>query len=186
MLHTAPRYLTAVSQSDAVDGWRDNRKDGGIIIDYQTNEIVAHGLSMPHSPRLYRGELWVLDSGNGKFGKIDVKTGKFEEVCFCTGYARGMTFVNGYAVIGLSQPSDNKTFQELNLDDELAARKVAPRCGLLVVDLETGDAVHWLRFEGVVSELYDVAVLPGIKRPSMIEFKSDEIKRVLKIGENHK
>ena len=181
---TGPRYLSAVSESDALDGWRDNRKGGGIIIDYASKEIVARGLSMPHSPRLYKGELWILNSGNGTFGNIDPKTGEFEEVCFCTGYARGMTFINGYAVIGLSLPRDNKTFQGLALDDELGNRKVAPRCGLMVVDLDTGDVVHWLRFEGVVTELYDVASLMGVKRPSMIGFKSDEIRRVLKVGQS--
>ena len=36
-----------------LDGWRDRRADGGIVIDVQTGEIVIGGLSMPHSPRLY-------------------------------------------------------------------------------------------------------------------------------------
>jgi len=39
----------------------------------------------------------------------------------------------------------------------------------------------WLRFEGVVSELYDVVSLPGIRRPSMIGFRSQEIRRVVSI-----
>jgi len=32
-----------------------------------------------------------------------------------------------------------------------------------------------------VTELYDVVVLPGSKRPSLIGFKNDQIKRVLSI-----
>jgi hypothetical protein len=43
--------------------------------------------------------------------------------------------------------------------------------------------VHWLRFEGVVQELYDVAVLPGVVRPAAIGFKSDEIRRVITIAD---
>jgi len=51
------------------------------------------------------------------------------------------------------------------LDEALASRDAELRCGLLVVDLATGDTVHWLRIEGVVQELYDVVVLPGAVQP---------------------
>ena len=56
------RYVSAVSTSDVVDGWRDRRRDGGVVLEVPTSRIVCEGLSMPHSPRLHRGELWVLDS----------------------------------------------------------------------------------------------------------------------------
>jgi chemotaxis signal transduction protein len=51
----------------------------------------------------------------------------------------------------------------------------------MVVDLQSGDVVHWLRIEGVVRELYDVAVIPGRRRPSPIGFRSDEIRRVISV-----
>ncbi len=44
--------------------------------------------------------------------------------------------------------------------------------------------MHWLRIEGVVDELYDVAVLPNVKRPMAIGLKTDEIRRVLSIAPN--
>ncbi len=53
------------------------------------------------------------------------------------------------------------------------------------MDLRTGDAVHWVRIEGVVEELYDVAVLPQIRRPMAIGLKSDEIRRVLSVAPAH-
>ena len=56
------------------------------------------------------------------------------------------------------------------------ARGRGPLCGLHVVDLATGDVVHWLRIEGVVDELYDVVVLPGVIRPMALGFRSDEIR----------
>ena len=68
-----PQYVTAVSQSDVADGWRDRRRDGGCLIDVKTNEIVCTGLSMPHSPRIYRGKVWLLDSGTGFFGSVDLQ-----------------------------------------------------------------------------------------------------------------
>lgn len=178
-----PRYATAVSKSDAADGWRDRRRDGGIVIDVASGEIVATGLSMPHSPRLHGGKLWVLDSGRGRFGFVDPATGTFEEVAFCPGYARGLAFVGNHAVIGLSLSRDNRTFSGLDLEDALAARDVEPRCGLAIIDLTSGDMTGWVRIEGVVRELYDVAVLPGLRRPSAIGFKTDEVKHVISIDE---
>ena len=43
--------------------------------------------------------------------------------------------------------------------------------------------VDWVRIEGVVRELYDVAVLPAVRRPSLIGFKTDEVRYVLSIDE---
>jgi hypothetical protein len=53
----------------------------------------------------------------------------------------------------------------------------------LVVDLRSGDAVHWLRLDGLVEELYDVVALPGVRRPMALGFQSDEIQRTITIGE---
>lgn len=176
-----PRYVTCVSQSDVVDGWRDRRAAGGIVVDVQSGEIVAQGLSMPHSPRLYRDRLWLLNSGEGEFGWIDLNTVAFNPVCFCPGYARGLAFVGKYAVIGLSLARENRTFQGLGLDQTLAAKDSSARCGLLVVDIESGDIVEWVRIEGVVRELFDVAVLPGVRCPSMIGMRGSEVLRVLSV-----
>jgi hypothetical protein len=60
---------------------------------------------------------------------------------------------------------------------------VEARCGIQVVDLRSGDAVHWIRFEGLVEEIYDVITLPGVRNPSLIGFVSDEIRRLISIEE---
>lgn len=177
-----PRYVTAVSKSDVADGWRDKRVDGGIVIDVASDEIICEGLSMPHSPRLHNGTLWVLNSGAGEFGWVDVPNGKFEPIAFCPGYARGLAFIGDHALIGLSLPR-NRTFGGLPLDDALKSRETEARCGLLVVDTRTGDTTGWIRIEGVVSELYDVAALPGVRRPAAIGLKTDEIKRLIAIDD---
>jgi uncharacterized protein (TIGR03032 family) len=178
-----PRYVTAVGQTDVADGWRDRRQNGGCVIHVESNEIIVSGLSMPHSPRMYQGKLWLLNSGMGDFGYVDFATGKFEPVTFCPGYLRGLTFVQDYAVVGLSKPRHNKTFTGLALDEKLAAKDAEARCALQVIDLRTGDIVHWLRLEGVVAELYDVASLPGVRCPMALGFKSDEIRHMITIGE---
>ena len=177
-----PRYVTAVSRSDVADGWRDHRQDGGVVINVKTNDVILDGLSMPHSPRLHKGKLWLLDSGRGQFGYVDRDRGTFEPVAFIPGYGRGLSFINGFAVVGVSKPRNNRTFSGLALDDRLKEKNAQARCGVYVIDLNTGDAVHWLRIEGLVDELYDVAVLPGSQRPMAIGLKTDEIRRVLSLA----
>jgi len=179
-----PAYVTAVGESDVVDGWRDHRANGGLMIDVATNDIVARGLSMPHSPRWHQGKLWVLNSGTGEFGHIDPATGHFEVVTFCAGYMRGLYFHGNYALIGLSRPRHNRTFSGLALDENLKSRNAEARCGIQVIDLRTGDTVHWLRIEGVVDELYDVITLPGVRCPMALGFKTDEIRHVIGIEES--
>jgi hypothetical protein len=56
--------------------------------------------------------------------------------------------------------------------------------GLIIVDITSGDTIAWVRIEGVVRELYDVAFIPGIRNPSAIGFKTDEILRVITIDES--
>ncbi|CCQ51907.1 TIGR03032 family protein [Crocosphaera watsonii] len=172
-----PYSVTMVSQSDVADGWREHRINGGCVMDITNNEIIAEGLSMPHSPRWYQEKLWILNSGTGELGFIEKETGKFNPVTFCPGYLRGFSLYNDFAVVGISEPRHNKTFQGLPLDERLKEKKANPRCGLLIIDLRTGDIVHSLRIEGVVEELYDVEVLPQIRRPMAIGFKTDEIRR---------
>jgi uncharacterized protein (TIGR03032 family) len=177
-----PAYVTAIASTDVTDGWRDKRTDGGCVIDVRNNQVIATGLSMPHSPRLHRGKLWLLNSGTGEFGIMDPKTGRFQPIAFCPGYLRGLSFIADYAVVGLSKPRENRTFTGLPLDDALARRNAEAQCAIYVIDLRTGDAVHWLRIEGIVEELYDVVVLAGVRRPMAFGFKTDEIRRVVKVG----
>ncbi|MBE9242899.1 TIGR03032 family protein [Synechocystis salina] len=178
-----PKYVTTVSRSDVADGWRDKCIDGGCVIDIETNDIVVEGLTMPHSPRWYRDRLWLLNSGTGDFGFVDLERGQFEPVAFCAGYQRGLAFHGDYAVVGLSQVRKNKTFRNLPISDRLTAKQAEARCGLVVIDLRTGDVVHTFRIEGVVEELYDVQFLPNFRRPMAIAFKTDEIRRVITVDD---
>lgn len=66
-----PAIVTSVSQTDEIEGWRDKRKGGGVVIDVATNEVVCAGLSMPHSPRWHNGKLWLTNSGTGHLGFVD-------------------------------------------------------------------------------------------------------------------
>lgn len=178
-------YVTAVSRSDAVAGWRDRRHSGGCVIDVEDDEIVLGNLSMPHSPRIYGDRLWLLNSGTGELGWVDQRAGHFEPVAFCPGYLRGLAFHGHYAIVGLSKPRRERAFSGLELDERLRQKDTEARCGLWVIDLASGDVAHWMQIEGVVVELYDVAVLPATRQPMAVGFKTDEIERLITIEHNH-
>lgn len=162
-----PAYVTAVSRSNTIDGWRDRRADGGIVIAVGTGDIVCEGLSMPHSPRLHNGKLWIANSGTGELGWIDPDAGVFEPVCFCPGFVRGLSMIGDHAFIGLSKPR-YKRFEGLDLDHRLTEADSEPWCGIQIIDLTSGTCVDWFRIDGAVAELYDVAALPGMGLPMAI------------------
>lgn len=165
-----PAYVSAVSRSDVIDGWRDRRNSGGIIIDIESNEIICEGLSMPHSPRLHNGELWILNSGTGELGVVTRPKsgkGKFEPRAFCPGFLRGLAFHGKFAFVGLSKPR-YKRFEGLALDQRLKDADAEPWCGIQIIDLESGACVDWLRIDGSVGELYDVALIKNFACPMAV------------------
>jgi hypothetical protein len=67
--------------------------------------------------------------------------------------------------------------------EAMTARTAEARCGLLVIDLRSGEVAHWVRLEGMVSELDGVTVLPRVGRPMAMRFKTSEIHRTRTIGD---
>ena len=172
----APAYATAVAASYVAEGWRDRRADGGVLIDIAADRIVAEGLSMPHSPRVAEdGTVWLLDSGRGAIVRIDPANGARTELAFCPGFLRGLALHAGHAIVTLSQPRES-AFEGLPIADELAKRKAAPWCGIAVIELASGDMVQWLRLEGAVTELFDVAVIPDVACPMAIGPETAEMR----------
>tara|TARA_R100001244_G_scaffold39766_1_gene35634 strand:+ start:10617 stop:11753 length:1137 start_codon:yes stop_codon:yes gene_type:complete len=180
MVDGRPKYVTAVCRSDVVDGWRDRRQDGGIIIDIDSNEIMAEGLSMPHSPRVHDGKLWVLNSGSGELGWIDPANKAFMPVVFFPGFLRGLAFHNDHAFVTLSKPRHGR-FEGLELDEKLKEKDADAWCGIQIVSLSSGDVANWLRFDGTITELFDICVLPGVRNPITLGPQSVEIRDFLTI-----
>ena len=177
-----PRFVTAVAACDSASAWREHRTDGGVVMDIDSNETVVGGLSMPHSPRWHDERLWLLDSGSGRLGFVDGE--RFEPVAFLPGYARGLAFSGDYAIVGVSRPRREPTFAGLPLEQELDRRNATAKCGVFVVRLSTGDVEHWFEFAEPIHELYDVAVLPGCRRPKALGFKTDEIRYTVNVEGN--
>ncbi|WP_300679034.1 TIGR03032 family protein [Nocardioides sp.] len=165
------KYVTALGTTDTAGGWRPTKADGGVIIDVETDRIVASGLSMPHSPRWYQDTLWVLESGQGSLARVDVETGEVTTVATLPGFTRGLAFAGRYAFVGLSKVREATTFGGLPLTARLEDRE----CGIWIVDIETGQIMGFVRFEGQVEEIFDVALLPGIALPDIFEPTSEEL-----------
>ncbi len=181
----APAYVTALSKSNTIDGWRERRTNGGVVIEVASGKIVCEGLSMPHSPRWHNGELWLLNSGTGEVGVIaglDKGKGKFEPRFFCPGFLRGLVLHNGYAIVGLSKPR-YKRFEGLELDKRLKDADSEPWCGIQILDLTKGNCTEWFNIEGAVAELYDTELIYDSYTPMVIPPNAPELNNLITIAE---
>jgi uncharacterized protein (TIGR03032 family) len=158
-----PRYATALGQTDTPAGWRPGKATGGCLIDIPNNMTVASGLSMPHSPRVHQGRIWLLDSGTGRLVTVDERSGTTETVAVLPGYTRGLSFAGSYAFIGLCQIRETAAFGDV----PIAAERARLKCGVAVVEITTGRLVALLEFTSGINEIFAVEVLPGIRCPAI-------------------
>ncbi|MCA9102739.1 MAG: TIGR03032 family protein [Planctomycetales bacterium] len=161
-----PKWATALGETDTQGGWRENKKDGGILIDIENERIISRGLSMPHSPRWYADRLWLLESGTGSFGHVDPITGEYTALVKLGGFTRGIDFAGNLAFIGLSQVRETATFSGIPITENLEEKERI--CGVWVVDIRNGDVVAFVRFEDAVQEIFAVVVLPGTQFPDIV------------------
>jgi len=163
------RYVTALGHSDQPNGWRQHKKDGGVLLDVWSNEVLLRGLSMPHSPRWYRDRLWLLESGAGTVGFVDPTSGLYRPVAECPGFTRGLDFHGPLAFVGLSQVRESAVFGGLPLTERVDERC----CGVWIVNIETGQTLAWVKFEDAVQEVFAVQILPGVRYPDVIRDDHD-------------
>jgi protein O-GlcNAc transferase len=165
------KYISSVCDSDVQDGWRNRRKgEEGFIYDVQEDKKACENLTMPHSPRIYNGKLWLLNSGKGEFGYVE--DGKFVPLVFIPGFLRGLDFVGKYAIIGSSLDRHEGRFSDLMLGDILKEKKIEARCGIYVVDTTNGFIINQIEFDNVI-EMYDVKIIKNVQRPRIISFDSE-------------
>ncbi len=155
-------FVTALGRTNTKQGWRDNKLSGGIIIHVPTGEIVLDGLSMPHSPRIYNNDLFFLQSARGELLKADLKTGKYEVVTRLNSFVRGMAKAGDYLFIGASRlRHTTSVFADLPVSGSSFA-------GIIIVYLPLGKVAGHIRYETDVEEIYDVKIIPGFKRPNIL------------------
>jgi len=156
-----PRYVSAMSQTNTPGGWRPTKAESGCVIDIATDQIVATGFAMPHSPRVHNDCLFVLNSGHGTLETIDRETGKSEAIESVPGYARGLAMVGPFAFVGMSQIRETSVFGGI----PIAEKRDELRCGVAVIDLRTGNSIAYLEFLSGVQEIFDVQIASGLANP---------------------
>ena len=93
------------------EGWAREIATGGCVIDTRTNEVIAHGMSLPAAPRLHNGRLWLHESGSGWFGYVEPDKGRFHRVAFCPGFLRGLDFAGGLAFCAVSRRVAHRKYE---------------------------------------------------------------------------
>ena len=170
-----PKYVTCLGETDSPGAWRENKAMGGVVLDVPTGEVVLRGLAMPHSPRWHDGRLWVLNSGAGELLRVDAQAGRAEDVCALPGYLRGLALTGDVALVGLCQVRERHIFGGLPVQK----RHESLVCGVAVVDLRTGRAVGRLTFTAGATEVYDVQILPKVRRPAFLNRDKDDHRQAL-------
>lgn len=163
-----PKFVTALGSGNSLQAWRQNLPNGGVLIDIDTNEVLLKDLPMPHSPRLFDGQLYMLLSAIGALIKVDVDSGSYEIVRSIDGFLRGMSRIGDYVFIAQSKLRQNSsTFKDLEIAEK------AQFAGITVIHLPTTAVVGQIRFETSVDEIYDLQILPNINRPGILNTSTD-------------
>ncbi|NQY66991.1 MAG: DUF4915 domain-containing protein [Flavobacteriales bacterium] len=142
-----------------------------MLIDIESNKIIADGLSMPHSPRLINGKLYCLLSATGSLVEINLNSGEVIDLVQFNGFVRGMAHYKDYLFVGLSGLRENSsTFKELvsNLKNN--------RAGIAIVHLPTGSVQGEIIYNTSVDEIYDVKILADQLRPNIMNPDTEESK----------
>lgn len=179
MLNGKPKYITALGTTNTRQGWRENIVGGGILMDVETNEVILDGLVMPHSPRIYNNNLYILLSASGEFIKVDTENKSYEVLKKFDGFCRGLSIYKDYAFIGFSKLRKNSsTFAKLSFSDK------ANFAGIKIIHLPTNAEVGEITYRTSVDEIYEVSVLPDMIRPNILNTINDTHKYSLATPES--
>ncbi len=171
-----PKYATAFNRGNSMQSWREGVTTDGVLMDIQTNEIIVEKLRMPHSPRMFNHELYLLFSATGEIVKVDAVKRTYEIIHRIDGFVRGMAHYNDFLFVGLSKLRQNSsTFAKLDI------AKKANYAGIAIIHLPTGSFYGEIKYLASVDEIYDIQVLPGKTRPNIFNTIQPEYKSGLSI-----
>ncbi|MFP4331246.1 MAG: TIGR03032 family protein [Spirochaetaceae bacterium] len=175
-----PRFVTTLGTGDSRLQWKETLPRGGTVIDVASGEIVAAELPIPHSPRMVEGNLLLLFSGTGELAALDPATGHYEVIQRLNRFVRGMVYHGGYLFVAANKiRPDSSSFGKLDIAE------VSDQAGVFVIELESGRLAGALVYQEGVEEIFDLEVLPGLRRPGILPAgeDSDEQKRPVVWGE---
>ena len=176
MLNGKPKYATAFNSGNTPQSWRNKVTESGIIMDVENNTIITKGLAMPHTPRIFNNELYVLLSATGELIKVNPKDGTYEVIVQIDGFVRGMSFHKDYLFIGLSKlRKDSSTFGKIPFSEK------ANEAGIVIVHLPTKSIAGKITYLNSLDEIYDIHILANKIRPNILNTLTDDHKKGLMI-----
>jgi uncharacterized protein (TIGR03032 family) len=174
MMNNIPKYVTSLSKDNIRHGWRKDKLKTGLLMEVPSGEIILEGLSMPHSPRIYKEELYLLESGSGHLIKVNVQDKKAELVYNFDCFIRGMSFYNDIALIGKSKIRESsKDF------DDLDVKKNSKYAGLIFFDMVKKEILGEINYETDVEEIFDVQILENTANPVVISSQIERMNDVI-------
>jgi len=159
---TGPQYVTCLSTSDELQGWRNDQQTGGCVIRVENHAVIADGLCMPHSPRLHNGGLYYLHSGPGELIRHN-PTNPATVLAVLPGFSRGLDLHGNYAVVGYSKARDGADPSNVG-----ARTRATMSCGVAIVNLATGRIDASLTFDSMITEIFGICILPGYHAPAIL------------------
>ncbi len=168
------RFISAFSTTDTLEGWRTDKHSSGVVLAYPTGEPIIDGLCMPHSPRLYHGRLWLLESGKGTLVSFDVSSGSKTIHGEFPGYTRGLAFHKNLAFIGLSKARESQLAEGI----PAGLKEKELTCGIIVFDIGANKPIGEMLFTRRIEELFDIKVLANVTRPYIVGFEDESVRRI--------
>ena len=163
-----PMWVTSLGTGDELKSWKNEITKGGVVIHVPTKEIISRNLPMPHTPRLYDGKLYILFSATGEIAVVDAQKGTYEVINKIDGFIRGMSRCGDYLFIGQSKiRKKSSAFKDLEIAEK------STWAGFIVLHMPTGSIVAELRYHASVDEIFDIEVLPGLRRPGILNTEKD-------------
>lgn len=149
------RYFTALGVSDTPQGWRNNVLDRGVLLTGDGN-VVAEGLSLPHSPLQVDDGIVFVEAGNGRVSHIDPSTLRYTVRCELPGVLRGVAAHEANLFVGSSKVRPSSGF----VADALAqrVRTIDGSC-ITIVDVLTGTTLGTADLP-MLEEISTIAVVP--------------------------
>ena len=169
-------YATAFAPSNEPRGWSGTRLTTGILMEVPSGRLVLEDLCMPHSPRVFDGELYVLDSGTGRVLRVEPQQGTTLSLTELPGFARGFDRYGDVLFVGLSRI---RSQGRPDATPPPIARKGELVCGIAAVERRQGRILGYLEFKDSYDEIFDVKVLPNFQQGGILRVEDDRHRRAL-------
>lgn len=130
------KYMTAFSEGTHTKAIEYK----GILYDCQKEKVILKGLNKPHTPKLYKNQLWFCNSGEGTLNKGVTPVHYFET------FTRGLAFINNFVYVGLSCMRRNKSYLTNS------------RCGIAKLNITTNELIQEKIYKQGL-QIYDIQLL---------------------------